>query len=493
MTNERVGRACDACKLRKVKCSGGEECNQCAHLNLHCVYSAKLSSIANKANNRTNIKRGRIISLYKQGVSSALLDHKTTAITSEALFVAHYAPNKVDQQFNEKFFLNLIPDYMTIIFPGFPVISELELKKAIGHMADNSVCCALVYAVGAATITLSTASIESLPGVKKQAEFLCTRSLDIRGPFRPHEQISVTYIMTSCFLHICCAGQQDHDGAWFYLRESITLTQLLRINESEEVDPPTRKDDKMVRQRLYWMLFVHERFRAVYDYRQAIMSPFSGGLPEYNDSISLSNFHYFKKNIQLLKLIDEVFMENWISKSSSKNLTQDWITKVRSTLAQEPTELSEFEEQVLPEMQRFDLVITRHWLRMLLWKIATAGGYLSSDPLSGCLFVRFPVILSQRLRTLVESTDRKSIEMNGNCVVRKLYELISPISDVISTIPSDSREQLIVDIDNCIYLSRFLCNNARMSESRRIILDQKLEYLKAKFEDYYENYPSNQE
>lgn len=207
-------RACDACRLRKVKCSGAVDgdngkCRQCTHLELECVYTAKQLSMQNKAGKRSNIKRGRVISLYKQTTAtSALLDPKSTTITPEAVFLANNDPQAIDSQFNRKYFLNLMPQYMESVYPASPIIGEDEMVQIIDEIGTDSVSQALVYAMGAATIGLSIGSTDSLPGVMEQARFLCMRALDVRGPFRPHEPITLKYIMISHFLHMCFASQQ---------------------------------------------------------------------------------------------------------------------------------------------------------------------------------------------------------------------------------------------------------------------------------------------
>jgi len=61
---KRVSKACDACKLRKVKCNGQERCQQCSHLGLRCVYSVSVRT-------RSQGKRGRIISEYKNKTTNA--------------------------------------------------------------------------------------------------------------------------------------------------------------------------------------------------------------------------------------------------------------------------------------------------------------------------------------------------------------------------------------------------------------------------------------
>lgn len=207
-------RACDACRLRKVKCSGAMDggngkCQQCAQLDLECDYTAKQLSMQKKAGKRSNIKRGRVISLYKQATApTTLLDPKTNSITAEAVFLANNDPQAIDSQFGSEYFLNLMPQYMESVYPASPIVGEAEMVQIINDITTDSISRALVYAMGAATIGLSIGSTDSLPGVMEQAKFLCNRALDVRGPFRPHEKITLKYIMISHFLHMCFASQQ---------------------------------------------------------------------------------------------------------------------------------------------------------------------------------------------------------------------------------------------------------------------------------------------
>ena len=76
---KRVSKACDACKLRKVKCNGQERCQQCSHLGLRCVYSVSVRT-------RSQGKRGRIISEYKNKTSNA------TTISTSILPVGEQSP-----------------------------------------------------------------------------------------------------------------------------------------------------------------------------------------------------------------------------------------------------------------------------------------------------------------------------------------------------------------------------------------------------------------
>lgn len=262
----------------------------------------------------------------------------------------------------------------------------------------------------------------------------------------------------------------DHVGAWFYVRETATLAQLLRINE--DVDGPTEPQLKQ----LYWVVYICERNRAIFDYRYPILR-----FPKWDfpmEQVSTDVYNYWFINLKQLLTIDDVFINNWLTRDDNALvLTKEWIENKHQELSQLPECITEEEQSSLTEMFYFDVALTRWWIRMLLWKIATAGGYLDSNISSGCLYVGYPMQLARKLCSLIESTTLRLIEMNCGCVVRKMYEIICPLADLIITLPSDSDEKLQNDIDNCRYLINFLYKNCRMSQTRRHVLDQKMKSL----------------
>lgn len=266
----------------------------------------------------------------------------------------------------------------------------------------------------------------------------------------------------------------DHVGAWFYVRETATLAQLLRINE--DVDGPAGPQLKQ----LYWVLYISERNRAIFDYRYPILKPPKWDFPM--ELVSSEVYNYWLINLKQLLIIDDVLIDNWLARDESKlALTKEWIEHKHEELSRLPEDVTEQEQSQLTEMFHFDVALTRWWIRMLLWKIATSGGYLDSNISSGCLYVGYPMQLARKLCSLIESTALRLIEMNCGCVVRKMYEIICPLADLIITLPYHSDEKLQNDIDNCRYLITFLYKNCRMSQTRRQVLDQKLKSLEQVF------------
>jgi len=106
------------------------------------------------------------------------------------------------------------------------------------------------------------------------------------------------------------------------MRDSITAVQLLRIDNTDtmaQLPPPERSR----RQRLYWQAFIHERFLAILDYRNAILPPLYT-LPEDDPTIPIQVHEGFNQIIKLFRLLDPEFLKNWLG-SQGGNVTCTWI------------------------------------------------------------------------------------------------------------------------------------------------------------------------
>jgi hypothetical protein len=113
--------------------------------------------------------------------ADSISKEKTTEISLGARFVIRNTLKFIDHQINEIYFQNLIPKYMEIIFPVLPVLTEDNIRLMKNRLEDNNINRAFICAIGAAIIILSTMSLQGILVVKRQAEFLTLRVLDIRA------------------------------------------------------------------------------------------------------------------------------------------------------------------------------------------------------------------------------------------------------------------------------------------------------------------------
>ena len=276
---------------------------------------------------------------------------------------------------------------------------------------------------------------------------------------------------------------QGSDAAFFYLRDAITIIQLLRIDNAEHcasLTPPERSR----RQRLYWQAFIHERFVAVLDYRRAILPPLYT-LPEHDPTIPIRVNDGFNQIIKLFRLLDPEFLDSWLD-SQRESVTGTWV-EAKSRELEGDAEANERDFANLSMMQRADLIITREWLRTLVWRLAMGKTLLSSRSSKECLSLLFPVRLSQTLRRFVSSMSREDIEVHGSSITQKLFEINDTIADVLIHVPAATLDETAQRIDDFLFTLDFVLLFPQLDKTRRGILLEKLERLQTMFPEAVSN------
>ncbi|CAM1502602.1 Fc.00g073780.m01.CDS01 [Cosmosporella sp. VM-42] len=242
-SSHRATRACDGCRIRKVKCDGSNPCSQCAHFNISCVVSTPAAK-------RKNPIRGRLVAQLRgdsgqlPGSSSQLrgvtsnYDWITNTSTSPSTSVSH--SNTDNTRFNAYFFTSLVPQFEQLVYPVNPVITTDDICSAIANMDKSLEDRALVHAFGAVTVFLNQTSDTICEDTAMQIDILMQRSLDAHrrvdlsvGPNgRMFEELPVTIkrIMTCIFLEISMMAFKRFDRSFALLREGITMIQTLEMH-----------------------------------------------------------------------------------------------------------------------------------------------------------------------------------------------------------------------------------------------------------------------
>ncbi|KAF1942720.1 hypothetical protein EJ02DRAFT_375099 [Clathrospora elynae] len=491
---KRVSKACDACKRRKVRCNGQEHCQQCAHLGLRCIYSPS-------GKQRAQGKRGHIISEFRNQAANSITISPPIlpAHQGQHGFQTTYSPisptvernggealspaSSFTSKYSKTFFLELIPDYVKGVYPVQPVIAEHELRQYIHFMETDQDVRSFVYAFGGCTLNLTRYGDRRTIEVVKTIENLMDYSIESMRPAHKHFQFSVMRAMQSMFIHNCLMSLQGSDSAFFYMRDAISIIQLLRIDNAETVaslSPPERSR----RQRLYWQAYIHERFLAILDYRRAILPPLYT-LPEDDPTLPIQVHEGFNQIIKLFRLLDTEFLNSWLD-SQGGSVTSTWVEAKSRELEGDP-EADARELANLSMMQLADLTITREWLRTLVWRLAMSQTLLSSRSSKECLSLLFPVRLSQTLRQQVSRMSRQDIEVHGSSITQKLFEITDTISDVLIHVPAATLEETALRIDDFLFILDFVMLFPQLDQMRRGILLEKLERLQTMFPEALSN------
>lgn len=258
-----VKRACDACHRRKVKCDGINPCRNCSTAQLGCTYNAIPQKKGPKGS------RAKVISelreTQRQTSLSAQVQNRMNGIsgppTNPSLTpTPGLVTSDMVKECLEFFFANM--------YPHMPILSRQRLEQQAMYMDQSldtyclmaSLCAFVIIQPGMGIPGGDPYGLDSMPGANiVSSTLLMEETIRVRKGYDYIESPSLNTLCTSYFLFSCYYGLDMHEKAWFHLREATTMIHMIGMNREEayvQMDPV----ESCRRRRLYWLLFVTERY-----------------------------------------------------------------------------------------------------------------------------------------------------------------------------------------------------------------------------------------
>lgn len=469
-----VFRACNACRRRKIKCDGNTDCRNCVQIGLKCTYTVRNAL----AKSRQSIIRGRVIEMCKE---DALQEHASTLPKPHSKSNYSDMPSRFGL-FPIKFFWDLVEDYCTYTLPTVPIIGEEQFRSAIQNMSCSSEDYALVCCLAAQTVNLTRAQCERPRYTSDDARTLYEMALRARGPILELQQLSVRSVLVSVLVSMgMFAMKRDAGMGTYYNREAIAGLQALRIDDNghqASLHPKLAAQ----RERLYWLVFVHDRFHSISSHQFGILSPLPQ-LPAPAEDITVEMSAWLVHIVRLFVVVDDDFLRFHRDKDSS-HLTLSWIEQKHSELGNDNDSWS---HDVLrfTDMQQVDLIVTRYWLRTLVWQIALHKFALASNSQDNPMSLEYPIRISHQLRHLLTSKPQEMIEVHGTGILQKIFDIVCTVGDILLHVVSRtcSLDARSAHLDSFLFLYTFLFKMSKFYDIERNILAAKLEEVQSVFPD----------
>lgn len=445
--------------------NGKQPCQACSHLGIPCSFRPRGSSAAS----RSKCKRGGVISSLKPPKENG------ASATPPPLAICPQGSRsrgRLGFAVDADFLLELLPNYRQFVYSICPVIRHEDIRDSINRFSDEADHGAFCYAYAAVTVALAAAT-----DPRKTPEFigeLISRALRLRPAIDHRSQITLKRVVFAVFLRVAFGVLQDRDMDFFYLREAITMLQMLQLDRPHA--SVTTDSTRPAWQRLHWIVFIQERVSAVCNERAAALvapddSPFS------DDELAPHLQRGFIRISELYRLVDEEFLRIWRDKQHSSALTLEWITEKQRAL-EEQHALVEEACPHLTELQQSDLLLTSQWLRTLVWQMAGYKYMLHSDAVQDYLLLLFPIQGSLYVGNILRKIGRESLDQQGAGNLQKLFDITTCAADVVSlSAKHQDRRDVLHWVENCRYLIRYLQEFRNLGSGQRYILLQKLETL----------------
>ena len=154
------------------------------------------------------------------------------------------------------------------LYPSQPILHRQRIRDTITGMEHSVEAYCMIVALCAYVMIQSNMSVPPnvvLHGETHQVSnislgvVLLEESVRMRRAHKYIENPSLLTVTTSFFFFGSYFCLDRDNSAWFYLREATTYAQLLEMHD-EETYKIGDSIDCSRRRRLYWVLFVAERF-----------------------------------------------------------------------------------------------------------------------------------------------------------------------------------------------------------------------------------------
>ena len=244
--------------MLQVRCNGSHPCRNCIHAALSCTFNKPPQKKGPKGS------RAKVISELRE-------TQKLTSATMGArpCFEAPSA-SPIPARNHELLTPDLIDSctsiYFTNLYPTIPIIYDAQVQQHRAELHSSSEAYCLIAAFCAFVLIQPGIPLKegednkTVPVVAQdtiQGSLLVEEVVRVRMIYDHVDNPTISTVITAFFLSACYFGLERHNCAWFYLREAITLAQILGMQDESTYLPGNV--DNAVRRQLFWLLFVSER------------------------------------------------------------------------------------------------------------------------------------------------------------------------------------------------------------------------------------------
>jgi hypothetical protein len=284
MSTANTKRACDACHRRKVceafllidslpdsystfqvRCNGSHPCHNCTQASLACTFNKPPQKKGPKGS------RAKVISELRKTQEHELARPPSSAGKDGLAYGdlnSHISLRTPDLLTND-----LIGICVSYFFKEFyttmPILQSSRVERAVKDMHDSteSYClvsslCAFVVIQPGLQVQMQTAGDSYRVSPMQQVQAKCLRLVEetvrVWNSYDHKDNPTLTDVLIAFFLSAAYFGLEKANAAWIHLREAITLAQLLGMHD--EATYRVGDIDGTSRRRLFWLLFVSERY-----------------------------------------------------------------------------------------------------------------------------------------------------------------------------------------------------------------------------------------
>ncbi|KAH7033038.1 uncharacterized protein B0I36DRAFT_361770 [Microdochium trichocladiopsis] len=436
-----VRRACDACKIRKIKCSETPPCTACLASGIDCTFherqgtrgprNLRIKTRLRIAQTQLGSHAQPLASDVQASSGAPIADTGSAAgYSDDSASLSDPPPNVPQPRIPD--LINFVHLYEQRLYPVWPIVDTTALVQELsapGPCDPRILLLAEAIRLGAiAQLRLPNSPASPVPG--------------------SHDGCAdLTALRTCFFRHVFYENlQPGGPRSLMHLREALTIAQILRLDrESSYATLP--EPEQQMRRRIIWLLFVTERGVAMLYELPVVLRP-STFLPAPHGEVLTS----FLKLVNLFWSFQASgIFDTGILQSDADvptvSAARDSLELLQASLSQMPIDTT-----ASNDVQRADLFVTGQWMRAVLWRAASRIG-MSSNAITD------PIRIARDLLSFVAQVPQAAIDAHGAAIEFKTFEIASAVIDSIAhnnlpVVSLDEPEQVLQGLQRMLSSSR---------------------------------------
>ncbi|CRL17992.1 Fungal transcriptional regulatory protein, N-terminal [Penicillium camemberti] len=435
--------ACDGCKIRKIRCRDGYPCHGCRNSRIKCTY---LRAQQPRGPQRLRSTTQYLIDQVQRGAAAQPSQNTSHFRELQGAGVTTQFPaggRSSDHQSESLSFTCQIPTdvmayplyiYHVRMYPVWPIVDAKNVISILQQVSGDVdiETYALATAVAAATIAQLRLEKSFSHGKLITADTFAAESMRTRRLSESTSAVSLNKVRTSFFLHIY--HESKHAGgseSLLFLREAISLAQMMYLHrETAYIGLP--QDEQQIRRRVLWLLFITERGVCIL-HKLPVVLKTNISTPELDLDGEPQVLPAFLKLLDLFRLFEQSRMFDFIEDDDlgmcsipdeMRNLDKRSFKMLHDGLQDGSTLMDH-----ISDVQKADLCVTRHWMRMILWKVSAK--HHQFFPSQWADSPSFPILVANELLDIVSKLPQAAIKAHGLGMELKLYGIANSLADAV--------------------------------------------------------------
>ena len=417
-------RACDGCKIRKIKCSETSPCTGCQNAGIVCTWL--------KQSQARGPRRLRDATLQEIRKAQDILQDQSRDAARKGTTRSPNVddPDPPPQPSSEISQLVLyLCVYRVQLYPIWPVIKVERLIASLQSQGPDIEVFALAYALAAATAS-RTQSTDLSISKRNHAQILERKCQAARAKVPPGRSPNLTTVRIAFFLHIYYESLEINSmKSMLYLREAVTIATMIGLHkESYYLEVPNQ--EREIRRRVLWLLFVTERVISIL-HEQPITLRTRIDLPSTTDTDEvdvLAGFQMLAKlfwrldESSFFDLLDELEVQSSPSSHGQSSKLSSPSVDFAALIQAEPAY-----NGYTPPVQALDLAVTRCWLHIMILRIHQGAVTEFASSTDQSIFTLLTAL--EDMLPILENSSIGVVEAHGSALVRLLVEQSPSVSN----------------------------------------------------------------